>query len=410
MASTVESQVHQAFSDNHVQSMLVHIDSREQETAERLIPFITVASPSGNEHDRAELVGKQMRELGLDDVKVSEVNNAVGVLRGRETGLATALVSTLDDLPSTVQAHHDAVRAPYLDMEARRVVGPGADHASSVGSMIAVASAMIAHGYSPRRDIVFAAVSDEEGEQRGMKALCSDYGNRVAAFIDILGDGSEAIWFGAIGKRQWQIQAHAVHCDPVHTLKTGAYPINVLQAIGAAADRISALQATLPRMLDDSSLKINVTQLHGGIDMNHRPARGWFAIDVRSLKQTVLDCADKAVMAVLDGISEETSIRFAERNPSSAVAPARIEGRKQAYQRHLADLSKAVAEYLGITPRDFSENGSGNYKVAILSDIPAIGVYGVRGGNVGTIGEFADMQAMTRAAKHMLLLIAALQL
>ncbi len=67
--------------------------------------------------------------------------------------------------------------------------------------------------------------------------------------------------------------------------------------------------------------------------------------------------------------------------------------------------SVAIARHLGLEPA-LNNMGSSNMNVAIAGGTPAIGIGGNRGGARAEPGEFADIPAMMRSARHVLLLAA----
>ncbi len=396
--------------DEEVQQALQHIDTNKLKTADFLAHLAAIPSPSGNEGERAKAVERKMQEIGLKNVTIDpKIFNVLGVIPGQPKAgqarpkRALVIVSTLDDLKATVEAQNQAKVRPQV--EGDQVKGPGTDHASSIASMLAVAEALVARpDVQLGHDVVFAAVAGEESGLTGMKALYADYKDRSFAFIDILGDGGLAIWYGASGKRLWK---NIVAKGPGgHTLD-GGLP-NVNQAIGRAVDQILTMQQTKPKQLSDPSLKINIAKLQSGKDENHKPEEGSFSLDIRSMNDVVIDRVEKDVHSVLDQVAKDTSdgdnrIYFKMGEPSQIDQAAQIPWEEVSA---LAESSKAVAEHLGLNEFKFNGLGSGNFKIALAGGSPAIGIYGERGDKdkVGKPDEFADIPALIRTAKHVLLL------
>ena len=112
----------EALDRSRVRDALAAIDGRRDQTALFLARIGAIVSPSGQEHERAEVVAARMREIGLDSVRVTGSPNTIGVIPGR-SGRALVFVSTLDDL-ATVAEHQRAAGEPPR-YEGDRVVGPG---------------------------------------------------------------------------------------------------------------------------------------------------------------------------------------------------------------------------------------------------------------------------------------------
>ncbi|NNF13370.1 MAG: M20/M25/M40 family metallo-hydrolase [Gemmatimonadetes bacterium] len=377
---------------NEVQAALTRIDEQRAETAAFLASIGSIVSPSGEEHERADAVAARMRAIGLDSVRVTESPNAVGVIPGR-SGRALVFVSTLDDL-ATVAEHQRASSSPPR-VDGDRVVGPGTNTSLTTAAVLAAAEAYLQAGLRPEHDLVFAAVAQEETGLRGMKALYDEYRGRADAFVDVLGDG-QSISYGALGIHWWRVVAEG---PPGHTLSGGMPNLN--QAIGRAVDRILSLPAA--SNTDETRTRLNISMLQSGAVFNHKPATGWFSLDIRSMEADVIDDIEHDVGAMLDQVSEETGITL-RMEPFQLTPGGRIPG---ALESRLVRTAQAVSRHLGYEAR-MSESGSANLNVAIGAGSPAIGLGGSRGGDRGLPTEWADVDGMMRTAKHVLLLAAAL--
>jgi acetylornithine deacetylase/succinyl-diaminopimelate desuccinylase-like protein len=379
-----------ALADPAVSGALADLDQRRDRIAAWLAAIGGIVSPSGHEHARAAAVAAEMRRVGLQDVRVDEAPNAIGVIPGR-SGRALVFVSTLDDL-ATVAEHQRASPAPPR-VDGDRVVGPGTNTSLTTAAMVAAAEALVARGIQPEHDLVFAAVAQEETGLKGMMALYDAYRERALAFVDILGDGS-SISYGAITIHWWRVVASG---PPGHSLG-GGLP-NVNQGIGRAVDRI--LQLPQPEQYRDTRTVINVAMLQSGAVFNHKPGTGWFSLDVRSLDGRHVDEIERAVRALLARVTGETGIAF-EMEPVQLTPGGQIRG----FERSpLVTTSVAIARHLGVKGQ-LGNAGSSNMNIALGRGTPAIGLGGSRGGQRGFPDEWADVPALIRTAKHVLLLAA----
>ena len=375
-----------------VSAALDHVEARRASTVAFLQKIAAIVSPSGEEHARAAVVADRMREIGLTSVTVDNTPNVVGLIPGR-SGRALVFVSTLDDL-ATVAEHQRAATAPPR-VEGDHLVGPGTNTSSTTASILAAAEALVASGVEPMHDLVFAAVAQEETGLVGMKVVYEAYKDRAIAFVDVLGDGRR-ISYGAIGIHWWRVLASG---PPGHSLG-GGLP-NVNQAIGRAVDRI--LQLPHPERHRDARTIINVAMVQSGAVFNHKPATGWFSLDVRSLDATVIDDIEAAVAGVLSEVSADTGIEL-EMEPFQLTPGGQI---PDARESALVTTAEAVSRHLGLDPT-LSNRGSSNMNVAIGHGTPAIGLGGTRGGERATPAEWSDIPAMLRTAAHIVLLAATL--
>ena len=382
-----ERRVTEALGDDRVRSALSALDGGADHAAELLARLGTIVSPSGAEHERARAVAEEMRAIGLQQVRVDDGPNAVGLIPGR-SGRALVFVSTLDDL-ATVPAYQRAFGPPRISPD--RVTGPGTNTSSTTAAMLTAAKALAASGLAPEHDLVFAAVAQEETGLNGMRRLYAEWRDRAVAFVDILGDG-RSITYGALGIHWWK-----VHVDGPggHTLQ-GGLP-NVNQGIARAVDRI--FQLPQPGAHPEARTVLNVAVLSSGEVFNHKPETGWFSLDIRSLDGNELESIEKAVRAILREVGAETGVSF-EMEAVTQIPGAQIPGMADS---DLVRTSAAIARSMDLQPT-FSNAGSANLNVALAGGTPAIGLGGGRGGQRGSLDEWADRAAMMRSARHVFLL------
>lgn len=379
-----------ALADPAVTSAMATVEARRDATAAWLAEIGAIVSPSGQEHDRARAVADEMRRIGLADVTVDAAPNVVGRIRGR-SGKALVFVSTLDDLATVAGHQKAAARKPAIAGD--RVVGPGTNTSTTTAALVAAADALIRSGLTPEHDLVFAAVAQEETGLKGMQALFADWKDRALAFVDVLGDG-HSITYGAITIHWWRIVASG---PPGHSL-TGGVP-NVNQGVGRAVDRI--LQLPHPERFKDDRVVVNVAMLQSGAVFNHKPATGWFSLDVRSLVAARVEEVEAEVRRILADVTRETTIAFAM-EPFQLTPGGQIPGFRESA---LVTTAAAVSRHLGYEPR-LGNAGSANLNVPLGQGAPAIGIGGERGGQRGFADEWADIPQMMRTAAFVVLLAA----
>jgi acetylornithine deacetylase/succinyl-diaminopimelate desuccinylase-like protein len=376
-----------ALADSAVQSALQQITNTRLLAAQQLIDIGGIVSPSGQEHERAAAVAQLMRDIGLQNVHITDSPNAIGMISG-SSGQALVFVSTLDDLATVAEHQRASGTLPLIDGE--RVVGPGTNTSLTTIALLSAAKALIDQGFVPEHDLVFAAVAEEETGLRGMRDLYADYQSKAFAFVDILGEGS-SISYGALGIHWWRIHAHG---PAGHTLN-GGLP-NVNQGIARAVDRI--LQITEPQEFEHRRTRLNVAVLDSGAVFNHKPETGWFSLDVRSLDPQHINAMEQKVQAILAQVTDELGIGF-DMEEVSKTPPGQIEG---ALDSPLVQTSIAISNYLGSNPT-LSDAGSANLNVSIAGGTLSIGIASERGGRRGFPDEWADIPVMERTAKNILL-------
>lgn len=368
------------------------VDAWRDESTRLLVEVGGIKSPSGEEQARAARVAEVMKRIGLSDVRITGAPNVIGRIPGR-SGEAIVFVSTLDDLKTVTEHQRERGAPPEVDGD--RVVGPGTNTSSTTVAMLTAAHALLVAGVKPKHDLIFAAVAQEETGMAGMRELYSDYKDTARAFIDILGDG-QRIAYGALGIHWWKAIASG---PPGHTLRGGLPNVNL--GIARAVDRIFSLPQ--PELYSDRSTRINIAMLQSGAVFNHKPAEGWFSLDIRSLDAPIIAEIEDAVKRILGEVTNETDIEF-RLEAVNRVPGGQIQGARES---DLVKWSELVANRIGVSPT-FTDAGSANLNVAIAAGTPAIGLGGERGGRRGFADEWADVCAMMRSAKSVALLAIAL--
>lgn len=372
-----------AKNDPSINSVLGSLREAERESVDELIAIGSIVSPSGQERQRAAKVAELMREAGLSDVEMTAEANVIGRIPGAEAGKALVFVATLDDL-ATVAEHQAASRKPLV-LQDDRVLGPGSNTSLGTAAMLAAADALVASGFRPRHDIIFAAVVQEETGLIGMRRLYEQLGDRAAAYVDILGDGTD-IAYGALGIHWWRVDATG---PAGHTLN-GGLP-NVNRGIAEAVSGIFDLAERTDPML---MTRLNIAILNSGKVFNHKPDSGWFSIDIRSLDAERIAGLEAAVDDILAKAAHDTGINLT-RSAVSLVPGGQIEGARTS---PLVTMAARAASLEGL-PAELTDAGSANLNIAIAAGTPAIGLGGERGGGRGTAQEWASVPTLHRTAR-----------
>jgi acetylornithine deacetylase/succinyl-diaminopimelate desuccinylase-like protein len=360
------------------------LESQFQRSADMLIDIGGVISPSGKELQRAKKVAAYMEAIGLSEVRVDDMPNAIGLIPGKSDSILV-FISTLDDL-ETVAIHQKNRKTPPF-FNGDRVIGPGTNTSSITVAMLLAAEAVIQSGQTPEYTLLFAAVAQEETGLKGMHAIFETYHGKSIGFVDILGDGRR-ISYGALG-----IHWYKVHADGPGGHSLGGGLPNVNQAIAKAIDWIFQMDYKEDRTV------INIAMIESGKVFNHKPESGWFSLDMRSLNNQTLSEMEREVIGILEQVGDETGIQL-RLEPFQTTPGGQLEG---AIDSPLVQRAIAVSRFLGFEP-SLSNAGSSNMNIAIAGGVSAIGLGGDRGGERGYPDEWASITNMIQSAKHVFLL------
>ncbi|MFQ6134291.1 MAG: M20/M25/M40 family metallo-hydrolase [Nitrososphaerales archaeon] len=237
---------------------------RKERAIDLLADMLKIYTPSLQEAPLAEYIAERMSgDLGFKNVRIGEANNVTGEVG---SGSPTILLSGhMDTVPGNqpVKVTEDAVH------------GRGAcDAKSSLAAMLVAASDL-----STRSDIgkvIVAAVSDEEGNGLGTRALLD---SGIDADYAIFGEpsGTDNVTIGYKGRLGFTLTcgAPSLHASAPWMSQNAIESIyEVWRAVKSyAAERTGKNQYT--------SVTASLTEIHGGSSHNTTPEKCRVTIDMR---------------------------------------------------------------------------------------------------------------------------------
>lgn len=257
---------------------------------ETQIAVAQIASPTGDEADRAHWVADQFGALGLAKIEIDAAGNVIGMRAGRR-----------DVQPIAVCAHIDTVFPRGTEHTVRqigaRLVGPSiTDNSRGVAAMLSIARAMDSIAFIGDRPIEFVGTTGEEGagDLRGAKHYFATRGADTYAAIMVDGAGDERIVHRALGSRRFRVTFDG----PGGHSWSAFGAANAVHAAAAAAAAIAAL--SLPRT---PRTTVTVSRIGGGLSVNSIPQHAWIEIDLRSSSAAVLSTMGQRIT---DAVREAT--------------------------------------------------------------------------------------------------------
>ena len=288
-------------------------------------------NPPGNEQPVAERVAEEMRSIGLE-VVTQEVEpkrwNAVGTLRGEAGRPALLIEGHLDTVP--IGAGERWIVDPFsAEIREGRIYGRGSqDNKGGVAVMVMAAKAIREAGVKLKRDVICAAVADEEGWMRGVKHLIrSGMTENVAECISVDGFTSSMLrrWFPGRTYGYIHVQGRTAHSGTYPPLGVG------INAIHKAAKLIKEIDETAPRHPEDPVFKRShwhCLRIEGGWDPKGAcvvPDRVTIALDSRLVSGHDPDDIWRQMQGIIDRLKREdeefnAEIEVAERRPSWEIS------------------------------------------------------------------------------------------
>lgn len=177
--------------------------------------LLQTRSPTRQEKGAAELVAKQMQDLGLDSVTTDAFGNVVGIIHGTEDGPNLLLASHMD----TVTPADEESAAWSGKLEEGRLCGVGAADCKGGLSAQIFAAGLLKRSLLPLRGnlVVAATVAEENGMSFGMRGLIEftlkEMG--VSPNYAILGEPTDlGLYYGHDGRAEMEIRLRSA--NPFH--------------------------------------------------------------------------------------------------------------------------------------------------------------------------------------------------
>lgn len=361
---------------------------------ERWIAISEVAAPSGDEGARGSRIAKELRDLGLVEVRRDAMGNVSGVLRGRapRPGRRVVYAAHLD----TVALRTDSVTVGRP--EPGILQGPGIrDDASGLVGLIEAVRALKDAGVAPPDDVWIVATVQEEIGLLGAKKFLDDNAPRVARFVAVDGELGE-VSYGATGI-VW-LKVHFL-ADGAHTLKSPGLP-NPTLALARAIASIAEIDA--PRAPEARQSWLSVSMLSGSDVVNATPHDAWFTVDIRSnspeglegLVRGVRDASERAARSTGVSIALEEMLRIPGAAPRGRAGSP--------FVTLVADALIAAGE----GAPSLTLRGTADHNRALERGIPGIAIGVTTGAGIHTPRETASINRLPGGIAALAILMASL--
>lgn len=400
-AASAYGQVAKIASDRRVHKAFQWLHLHERQIMRWQAELVSVAAPPFGEGPRAEWLCERFRELGLADVRLDGIGNAIGLRRAVRSDGRRVLISAHID---TVFPASTAIKSL---VKGTRLESPGAcDNGAGVVCLLALAAALQHAEIDPSCDVVFVGNVGEEGEGnlRGVRFLYEQPGfaESVVAHLVIDGAGHELAVTEALGSRRYMVQMRG---PGGHSWANADHP-NPIVALSRAIARLSELElGASPRTT------MNVGTIEGGTATNVVPDAASARFDFRSTSREQLirlevelhRAVEDAVMAAnADKPGKKTGAKLESSIQQIGLRPAG----SLAHDAALFQQLRAVDRHLNI--RTMSRIASTDANLPLSLGVPALSIgAGGSGGGVHTQQEWYDAKDREVGLRRALLLMLA---
>jgi acetylornithine deacetylase/succinyl-diaminopimelate desuccinylase-like protein len=281
--------------DQTVKAALEAVKRNEAHFIEEQIRFCQIAAPPFKEEVRGKEFERLFKNLGLENVRMDQAGNVIGVRPGAAAH------------PNLVfAAHLDTVFPPETDVKVTRegtvLKGPGiGDDCRGLAVMLGVIQALKDGNVKTPGTITFVADTGEEGlgDLHGTKNLFADsLKGQIDKFVSVDGLGLSITNIG-VGSYRYRVTFKG---PGGHSF--GAFGMaNPIQAMGRAIAKIDAFDVPA-----NPKTTFNVGRVGGGTSVNAIPFEAWMEVDMRSSDKASLEALHaKFKNAVQEAVEEENA-------------------------------------------------------------------------------------------------------
>ena len=327
------------------------------------LELVVIKSPSTLEHQRAARFAEMMRELGLEDVRIDDRVNVIGIKKGAGKGPTLMVEAHIDTVfPMEVEI------IPRIDPDGT-IHAPGiADDTRGMASLLSVIRAFYASGVAHSGDIYFVGTACEEGigDFLGMKDFLRDHQGIIDASVSIDGGRADRLSHSATGIKTMEFKFFGIGGHSFGAFGTMANP---LHAAARAIAKIADFQVPEDPKTTFSASIFNAGNVIGICSIVQEAS---FSINFRSYDPVELAKLEQAIFKAVQEACDEETARWGKDTITWEYKywEDNLAGR-QDVSVPIVQTALAAMKRLDIQP-DIREYGSTNASIAIVKGVPAI--------------------------------------
>lgn len=365
------------------------LDEAFPETLQLLKTLCRIPAPSGQEQQRAEFCKQWLEHWGAEGVYMDE---ALNVLYPVGCEGSEDIVLFL--------AHTDTVFPDTEPMACReedgRFYAPGAgDDTVCLAQLLMAAKYVAQHKMTPKRGVLFAANSCEEGlgNLKGIRRIMEAYGSRITEVYTFDGQYTHLV-NRCVGSHRYRI-----------TVETeGGHSFNAFgkeNAIHAASRLICRLYDQPIPTLPDTKTTCNVGIIEGGTSVNTIAQRASFLYEYRSDSRECLAQMERQLRAALEEAAAHPEVTVSVETLGVRPCSGMVDEEKL---RAMTERVKALQEACSGLPCSI-DSGSTDCNLPMSMGVPALCVGSYLGGGAHTREEYVELSSVPIGLKIVFALI-----
>jgi acetylornithine deacetylase/succinyl-diaminopimelate desuccinylase-like protein len=409
VAPSIAQEVARLAASPELRAAFSWLRNQEPQWAQWQMEMARIAAPPFGESARGAWLAEKFRQIGLDDVRIDDVGNVLGVHPGlTEAGFGRRYVS--------LSAHIDTVfpaNTPLnIRQEGSRIYGPGvSDNGAGVTAMLAIATLLRSLKLRHALPFVFLGNVGEEGEGdlRGMRHIFSTprWKDSIAYSVVLDGAGADTIVAEALGSRRFEV---LVRGPGGHSWSDFGAP-NPIVILARAVDTFSSTPVpSAPKTT------FNIGVIRGGTSVNSIPESASMKVDIRSTSMVEMERLEQALRQALNRAVEDETMAAEMRSPlqrrplgvhCEVVAIGNRPAGELATGARILHVIRAVDTQLNNTAQVQRASTDANIPLSLGLQAIAMGGGG-SGGGAHTLQEWFDASGREFGLKRILLTMLAL--
>ena len=429
IAPAVQQEVARLAATAEVRAGFNWLAAHEAQFTQWQMEMARIPAPPFAESARAAWLAERFRAIGLEDVRIDDVGNVLGV---HGESIATEPRSNMgkSSASSLVQpnaatgrgrravslsAHIDTVfpaNTPLnIRQNAARLYGPGvSDNGAGVTAMLAIASLVTALRLRHGLPLVFIGNVGEEGEGdlRGMRHIFSTprWKDSIAYSVVLDGAGTDTIVAEALGSRRFEV---IVRGPGGHSWSDFGAP-NPIVILSRAIDVFAATPVPAA-----PKTTFNIGVIRGGTSVNSIPESASMKVDIRSTSMAEMERLEQMLRLALNRAVEDETMAAELRSPTQrrpgvsceVVAIGNRPAGELVTNARILHVIRAVDAHLDNAAQVQRASTDANIPMSLGLEAIAIGGGGM-GGGAHTLQEWFDSNGRELGLKRILLTLLAL--
>ena len=344
-----------------VKKALEFLQQDHERCVREQVEITKIPAPTYHEERRAAYMTEQFKALGLTDVHIDPIGNAVGVRKGKGKGPKVVIDGHMD----TVYALDTPLEPTY---DGEYIYCPGiVDDTRALAAQLSLIRALDAAGIETEGDLVFLSTVREEGMGAfGGAAAFFEENTDIDASVHMDGCGAAGIIYQSTGIKTLEITFHGIGG---HAFMAFGQVANPLHAAARAVAKISDLKTP-----DWPRTTYAVSNFHAGTDaaIHAIVPEATIKINYRSNGNAELEALDKEIFRCIEEACKEETERWGK-DAITYTVKTLFDVRAGSLQEHdpLVEAAWCAVEQLGNKPY-LVEGGPTNASIPIGKGIPAV--------------------------------------